>query len=95
MTRRRQYDQSFKMSAVRLLEKSDLPLVQVARSLGVHESMLRRWRNQVKKKGSKAFSDSGRYEHTELEQLRRENRRLKRDLAMLKKTLVLLERLDR
>jgi len=95
MTGRRQYDRAFKMSAVRLLDESDLPLVQVARSLGIHESMLRRWRNQVKTKGTKAFDDSGRFEPAEVERLRRENRRLKRDLAVLKKTLVLLERIDK
>jgi len=95
MTTRRQYDGAFKMSAVRLLEESELPLAQVARSLGVHESMLRRWRRQVAARRTKAFSHTGRCEGTEVERLRRENRRLKRDLEMLKKTLVLLERIDK
>lgn len=95
MTIRRHYDRAFKLSAVRLLEKSELPLVQVARGLGIHESMLRRWRRQVVTRGAKAFRQGGRCAGTEVEQLRRENRRLKRDLEMLKKTLVLLERLDK
>ena len=76
-----------------MLEEAELPLVQVARSLGIHDSMLRRWRNQVRERGDQAFGDSGRYDHSELDQLRRENRRLKRDLDTLKKTLVLLERM--
>ena len=95
MTQRRQYDRAFKLSAVGLLRESDLPLAQVARRLGIHESMLRRWRNQVKVKGKKAFGSSGRYEDTEVTRLRRQNRRLKQDLEMLKKTLGLLERLQK
>jgi len=95
MGTRTQYDGAFKHAAVQLLEESGLPLVQVARRLGIHESMLRRWRNQIRERGSEAFDRSGRREVGELERLRRENRRLKRDMEMLKKTLVLLERLKK
>ncbi len=87
------FDRDFKLNAVQLLENSDLPLVQVARSLGVHDSMLRRWRNQVRALGSAAFDDSGRAERSEVVRLRRENRRLRRELEMVKKTVVLLERI--
>ena len=95
MTKRQQYDREFKLSAVRLLRESDLSLAQVARKLGIHESMLRRWRKQVQAKGKRAFGQSGRYEDTEVTRLRRQNRRLKQDLEMLKKTLGLLERLQK
>lgn len=47
--KRRQYDRHFKLSAVRLLESSDKPLVQVARELGISGSMLRRWLNDRSK----------------------------------------------
>jgi len=87
------FDRDFKLNAVQLLENSDLPLVQVARSLGVHDSMLRRWRNQVRALGSAAFDDTGRAERSEVVRLRRENRRLRRELEMVKKTVVLLERI--
>ena len=90
---RRRFDRDFKLNAVHLLDSSDLPLAQVARSLGVHDSMLRRWRNQVRAKGSGAFDEAGRAERSEVVRLRRENRRLQRDMEMVKKTLVLLERL--
>ena len=46
--KRRRFDRDFKLSAVRLLEASAEPLDQVARSLGIHGSMLRRWCNQVR-----------------------------------------------
>lgn len=90
--KRRRFDRDFKLSAVRLLEASAEPLDQVARSLGIHGSMLRRWCNQVRIKGPQSFDDSGRQERAEVVRFRRENKRLKRDLEMLKKTLVWLER---
>lgn len=88
--RRRQYNRQFKEQAVRLLERGDWPLAQLARQLGVSESMLRRWRHQVQ--SGRFFSESGRQQRTLVQRLQRENRRLKRDMAVLKKTLVWLER---
>jgi transposase len=85
--KRRQYDRHFKLSAVRLLESSDRPLIQVARELGISGSMLRRWRTQVREKGAEAFSDIGRMERTEVLRLRRENKGLRQQIEFLKKTL--------
>lgn len=92
---RRNFDRDFKLSAVKMAESSDIPLAQIARSLGIHDSMLRRWRNQVRAKGEAAFKESGRAERSEVVRLRRQNRRLKRELEVLKKTLPLLERLKK
>ena len=92
---RRHFDRDFKLNAVQLLESSDLPLVQVARSLGVHDSMLRRWRNQVRESGSSVFDEAGQVERTEVVRLRRENRHLRRELEMVKKTFGSLERLEK
>ena len=89
--KRRRFDRNFKISAVRLLESSTQPLAQVARSLGIHDSMLRRWYRQATTKGIESFDETGCQERSEVVRLRRENRRLKRDMAMLKKTLGWLE----
>ena len=85
--KRRQYDRDYKLSAVRLLEQSDQPLSQVARSLGISGSMLRRWRDQVRLKCAESFSEAGRQERVEILRLRRENKDLRRKIEMLKKTL--------
>jgi transposase len=85
--KRQQYNGQFKLSAVRLLESSGKPLVQVARELGISGSMLRRWRAQVRAKGEGAFSDIGRMERAEVLRLRRENKELRRKVEFLKKTL--------
>ena len=85
--KRRQFDGDYKLSAVRLLEQSDQPLEQVARGLGISGSMLRRWRDQVKLKGAKSFSEAGHQERAEILRLRRENKDLRRQIEILKKTL--------
>lgn len=94
-TQRRQYDRQFKVSAVKLLEQSGKALVEVARSLGIHETMLRKWQRQFRQGGAESFSPAGRQPMDELLRLQRENRRLKSDLEALKKTLVVIEKLKR
>lgn len=84
--KRRQFDRDYKLSAVRLLAQSDQPLALVARGLGISGSMLRRWREQVKMKGSDSFSELGRQNRSEILRLRRENKDLKRQVEVLKKT---------
>jgi transposase len=85
--KRGSYDRDFKVSAVWLLETSDEPLEQVARSLGICGSMLRRWRNQVNDGGPESFDKSGRQGRSEVLRLRQENKRLRREVEILKKTL--------
>jgi transposase len=84
--KRRQFDKDYKLSAVRLLESSDKPLELVARGLGISGSMLRRWRVQVGLNGSDYFGESGRQNRSEILRLRRENKALKRQVEILKKT---------
>lgn len=91
---RRHYSRDFKVSAVRQLEGSEKSLSEVARSLGIHETMLRKWRNQVRERGEESFDDSGRQEMSQLMRLERENKRLKEEMEILKKTLAYLERQD-
>ena len=85
--KRRQFDKDYKISAVRLLESSDRPLELVARGLGISGSMLRRWRDQIRLNGPDYFSKSGRQNRSELLRLRRENKDLRRQVEVLKKTL--------
>ena len=87
MEKRRQYDRSFKLSAVKLLAASKEPLSQVARSLGIHENLLRRWRNQLGDGSDIKMNESGRQERSEILRLRRRCRDLEQELAVLKKTL--------
>jgi transposase len=87
MGKRRSFDRSFKLSAVRLLAASDESVSQVARSLGIHDNLLRRWRQQLGDGSDIRMSESGRQDRSELVRLRRRCRDLERKLAVLKKTL--------
>ena len=87
MEKRRKFDRAYKLSAVRLLAASDEPLSQVAHSLGIHENLLRRWRNQLGDGTNVKMTVSGYEERSEVVRLRRRCRDLERELAVLKKTL--------
>ena len=43
MRKRRKATNEFKLEAVRLAERGDVPVAQVSRELGLHETVLRRW----------------------------------------------------
>ena len=92
MEKRRKFDRAFKLSAVRLLAASGESVSQVARSLGIHDNLLRRWRKQLGDGSDVRMSASGYQEQSELVRLRRRCRDLERELTVLKKTLGLSER---
>ena len=89
MEKRGRYSKEFKQEAVRLLNEGDQPTSEIAMQLGVKRTLLYRWRDELNKKGEKAFSNRpGRptlEEESELTRLRRENRELKEDRDILKK----------
>jgi len=82
---RKRYANEFKLEAVRLAERGDVPVAQVARDLGVSQTVLRRW---MKLYGERA--NGGRLtpeEHEELIRLRRENKRVTMERDILKKAV--------
>lgn len=93
MTKKRRpyktYPVEFKLEAIRMMEESDRPAAEIARELGLRRNQLYKWREQLQKKGDKAFSRKpGRpkkEEQSELTTLRQENERLKEELEILKK----------
>ena len=86
--RRKQYTAEFKMEAVQLAQELG-NVAQAARDLGIHESVLHRWKRQLTAYGDEAFPGNGhlRSESETLRQLRRENEILRQEREILKKTL--------
>jgi len=80
---KQKYTNEFKQNAVKLMERGELSIVQIARDLGVADATLHGWRKQFGKKprGSQVSPD----EHDELLRLRRENKILKEERDILKK----------
>lgn len=95
----RRYESSFKAEAVALLNRSDRPLGQIARDLGVPTTTLEGWynadmarRGRAKEKalpvgapGAEAPAEKLARLEREVEALRKENETLKQDRAILKK----------
>lgn len=86
MKKRKDYSKEFKCEAVRLAENSKNKS-QVARELGIHMSMLTRWKNQMEENGERAFPGNGKPINEDLVLLQRENSRLKDEVEILKKAV--------
>ncbi len=83
----RSYTREFKLEAVRLSEGSEQTVAQIARDLGVPERVLYRWRHELREQSERAFPGKG--HQSELEE---ENRRLRRELELLKQEREILKK---
>ena len=82
------YPEEFKREAVRLaVERGNLS--QTARDLGIHETVLGRWKRRLKTvpENEKPFPGRGNPVDPELARLQRENARLKEEVEILKKAV--------
>jgi len=84
---KKNYTPEFKMDAVRLITEQGYKTSEAARNLGIHPSVLNRWKQQLTSDGQKAFPGKGHLtsEKEELKRLRKENQRLKMEREILKK----------
>ena len=89
---RRSYTKAFKIEAVALAQKREKPVSQIAKDLGIHESVLRRWIQQTQESagtGLPSFPGHGRPRDAELTRLRKENKALKEANEILKKAALI------
>ena len=87
MTKRKSFSSEFKREAVRLLDTSQKPPADLARELGVRRNQLYKWKEQLSKRGAKAFPGAGRQRGSvdELSRLRQELAKVKEERDILKK----------
>jgi len=78
-TPRRKLTREFKLEAVRQVALSEKPKAQLARELGVRVGQLRTWRLEFEKEAVTGIAKPDRSAVEDLEQLRRENAKLKMD----------------
>jgi len=85
MRKRRKFTNEFKLEAVKLAERGDIPVSQLARNLDLHETVLRRWMQQYGKQpnGTRLTPD----EQEELIRLPREVRRVTEERDILRKAV--------
>jgi transposase len=87
-TPRRKLTREFKLEAVRQVALSEKPKAQLARELGVRVGQLRTWRLEFEKEAVTGIAKPDRSAAEDVEQLRRENAKLKMEIEILKKAAV-------
>lgn len=90
----RKFDKEFKLEAVRLVTERGRKVAEVARSLGVHENLLYRWKNQYSDDPVGSFPGKGRLKphEEELRRLQRELTDTREERDILKKALAVFSR---
>ena len=84
MARRRTFSKEFKREAVALADSSGRTNWQVAEELWLHESLLQKWRRQLRKEGPQAFPGVGTARDEEVARLKRELAQVKRERDFLR-----------
>ena len=92
--KRRTYTPEFKAEAVKLVTEQGYSVAEAARSLGIHETLLRSWKQAVETQGDQVFPGHGKLPpfEEELRRLRAENQRLRAERDILKKATALFAR---
>src|SRR3954466_10820492 len=83
----RNFTREFKVEAVRRIASEGKSLAEVARELGLGESLLRSWKTALASEGDQAFPGKGNAPaaEEELRRLRAENQKLRMEREILKK----------
>jgi transposase len=81
------YSAEFKREALRRAGEEGMTDVQVCEDLGVSTRQLRRWRDELRAHGEKAFPGHGKSHDQELTQLRREFAKVKQERDFLKEAV--------
>lgn len=93
ITTRRQFTDAFKVEAVRLTRESGRPVAQLARELGISDTVLYRWRSEQQQVESQGRTrQTVRAEQDELTRLKRENEMLRKERDFLKRAAAFFAR---
>jgi transposase len=91
---RRTYTREFKVEAVKLITEKGYSVAEAARSLGLHENLIRSWKQAFQDQGIQAFPGQGNLSPFEEEnrRLHAENKRLLAERDILKKAAAFFAR---
>jgi transposase len=90
---RRKFDHQFKVDAVRLLAESGKPVTEVARDLGVRDTVLHRWKRELSPgPDGKPSAGAKTPEQRELEDLKKKLAQVEEEREILKKAMAVFSR---
>ena len=81
---RRQYSKEYKQEAVLLAQQSQVSISEVARNLGINNTMLRRWIKEATEPAKQAFTGQGNPRDEEIAVLRQELSQVKKERDFLR-----------
>ncbi len=87
----RKFDEAFKRQIVKLYENGKTP-AEIKAEYDIGSSTLHRWVRGVREHGSTRAADARTPEEAELAELRRENRRLRMEVDVLKQAALIFAR---
>ena len=88
----RKYDKDFKKNAVNLVINGGRSVPDVAKSSGIHENLLYRWKDKYLKDKDNAFPGKGNPRDEEMMRLKKEYANMKLERDILKKALAVFSR---
>jgi transposase len=83
--KRRSFTEEFKQDAVHMLDQPGVTMAEVSRNLGVHVSLLAKWKQNMSGKQQEQNQELAESERLELARLRAEVKRLRMEKDILKK----------
>lgn len=84
MSKRRKFSAEFKRGAIEQANQPGVSCAQVARELGIRDSLLTCWKREAPNQGAVAFGGSGTPRDDELARLKRELARVKKERDFLR-----------
>ena len=81
---RRRFTAEYKQEAVVLVQQSDIPVAEIARNLGLHDNLLRRWVKEQADPVKRSFPGQGNPRDEEVTRLKRELLQVKKERDFLK-----------
>ena len=84
MSKRRKFSAEFKRGAVEQASRPGVSCAQVARELGIRDSLLTRWKREAETLGQAAFAGTGSPRDEEVARLKRELARITKERDFLR-----------
>ena len=81
---RRRFSKEYKQEAVSLVQQSDIPVSEIARNLGLHDNLLRRWVKEHADPVKRSFPGHGNPRDEKVTRLKRELLQVKKERDFLK-----------